>query len=59
MLSAAFEGAAEVREDADSGRDFAEPGREERDFGEPALDECSDFSLTVRDCGFGLPLSDF
>lgn len=58
-FSASLEGPAEARDEDESGRDFAEPMREERDLTEPALDDCSDFGLDLRDLGFGLPLSDF
>ena len=57
--SAAFDGSGEGRDDDESGRDLAELEREERDLGEPALEDCADFGLAVRDCCLVLPLSDF
>lgn len=58
--SAAFEGSGEGREGDEWGRDFAELEREEpRVFGDPALEDCSDFGLAVRDGCLELPPSDF
>lgn len=58
--SVAFEGSGEGREGDEWGRDLAVLGREEpRVFGDPALEDCSDFGLAVRDGCLELPTSDF